>query len=146
MKRFGTRSHIIVITLIVYLLSFSGIAGRADILCFGEDGHVSIDSVGAILALAGIHFENDHDAVSGQNPDHCEEDCRTCLDVPLSSMTFQRLVVSANEINLAFTRFPSGLSTWPPIFSPRLSDPNLTHSPIQGNTSVSSLCTVVLLI
>lgn len=146
MKSIGTRSHIIVITLVAYLLSFSGIA-RADILCFGEDGHVSIDSVGAILPLAGIHFENDHDAASGQNPEHCEEDCRTCLDIPISSKTFQRFVAPNNEIQLALTQLPAWLSSLPPTVSSRGADPKLKPSTFHGaNTAVSSLRSVVLLI
>ena len=80
----------VIFTLAAYICSFAGFV-TADIICFGDDGHISIEatessSLPPLTPVVTRHSDHsDHSDHSEEN--HCEDQCNSCIDVPLSYTT-----------------------------------------------------------
>ena len=68
----------VIVSLAAYIFSFPGL-GNAGIVCFGDDGHVSIASTETPSLPAQNTTLTDHSFASDED-DHCEEQCNSCID------------------------------------------------------------------
>ena len=136
----------VILSLTAYLLCLPGL-GSAGIICFGDDGHVLIESTANPIspirnaAVNGHNFENEED-------DHCKGQCSSCFDLPLSFTAAHQtsshhkylFKLERNPLCRAHTGFPGNtaarsgalLSSQPPLTA--------------ANAATRSLRTVILLI
>ncbi len=145
MNHFRLRSFAIAVTIITYLLSFAGTA-PAGILCFGEDGHVSMDSAPSLLSPAGVHFVNTHTDDSEQTPGHCEDDCNACFDIPISASHVQNIAPPNNGFHIALMPSAAFWDAILPPYAQKITNSNLYDPPPHRNKTITSLRTIIFLI
>ena len=85
LKHHNLKILAVIVSLTAYICSFPGL-GNAGIVCFGDDGHVSIASTETPSLPAQNATVTDHSFGSDED-DHCEEQCNSCIDFPLSFTT-----------------------------------------------------------
>ena len=145
LKHHSLKILTVVISLTAYLCSFPGL-GNASIVCFGDDGHVSIESTAAPSLPAYNTTVTDH-SFKDEEDDHCEDQCNSCLDFPLSFSTENQTTREDNYIldlekNLLFT---PGTVIFQVITALIGYSPPPEHPQII-NTAITSLRTIVLLV
>ncbi|MBI5557442.1 MAG: hypothetical protein HY885_07365 [Deltaproteobacteria bacterium] len=136
---------ILIVSLAAYLCGFPGL-GNAGTVCFGDDGHVSIKAMGVLsLPLADTSVTDCHS--DGENDEHCENRCHSCIDFPLSFRTAIQNVHAGkhefkNERNPLYPvdRDLPHFSATPANYSPAANQPLLIDS------SIIALRTTILLI
>jgi hypothetical protein len=77
---------IAVFSLAFYIFSFAGF-GNAGVLCFGDDGHISIEMKETMSPSSLPVKVTDHHFDNTERDDHCEDHCSSCVDFPLSTTT-----------------------------------------------------------
>lgn len=145
MKHHSLKILTVVISLTAYLCSFPGL-GNAGIVCFGDDGHVSIESTSTLSLTVQNTTVTDH-SVKAEENDHCEDQCNSCIDFPLSFTTKNQTTRENNYIlelenNLLFTPVTEILLIITALidYSPPQENP-----PIIDN-AITSLRTIVLVV
>ena len=145
LKHHNLKILAVVVSLTAYLFSFPGL-GNAGIVCFGDDGHVSIESTETPSLPAQNTTVTDHSLASDEN-DHCEEQCNSCIDFPLSFTTANQNItekkyefkLEKNQLFQVDSRILSPITAVKNHKSPLV-------SPLVIDQSIASLRTIVLLI
>lgn len=103
LKYHSLKTLAVIISLTAYLCSFPGL-GNSGIVCFGDDGHVSIEST----ATSSLPVQNstltDH-SFDSEEDDHCEDQCNSCIDFPLSFTTANQNI-NENKYEFKLERNP----------------------------------------
>lgn len=144
MKHFRPRFISIAFAIITYLLSCVG-ATQAGMLCFGEDGHISMDAAPAFLP-AGFHGVNTHTDDTEQTPGHCDDDCNACYDIPISASHVQNTAPHNDGFQIALIPSAAFWDAVLPSSARTIANSTLYDPTLLRNKTVSALRTVVLLI
>lgn len=93
------KTYLVGLTLVAWFL-FALVSGEGLVLCFGDDGHVAVETSANetcrnSLSTSGFQ-ETPHSALSSKD-EHPLSKCGACLDIPLSSG--KKAVYSQPEIN-----------------------------------------------
>jgi hypothetical protein len=145
LKSHSLKILTVIIALTAYLCSFPAL-GDAAIVCFGDDGHVSIESTtNASLPVQNTKI-TDH-SIETEEDDHCEDQCSSCIDFPLSfSVTKQNITenkykfkLERNPLFLIDTKILSVAAATIAYRSP-------PENPQVIDNTITSLRTIVLLI
>ncbi len=145
LKHHSLKILTVVISLTAYLCSFPGL-GNAGIVCFGDDGHVSIKSTATPSLPVQNTTVTDH-SFKGEEDDHCEDQCNSCIDFPLSfttahQNTCKNKYVFKLERNLLYKPDTQILQVITALigYSPPPEHPQII------DTAITSLRTIVLLV
>ncbi|OKY76498.1 MAG: hypothetical protein BM485_04515 [Desulfobulbaceae bacterium DB1] len=145
MKQFGLKTLTLIISLTAYLCSFPGL-GNAGIVCIGEDGHVAIESTATPSLPVHSATETSHGPGIEQE-NHCEEECRSCIDFPLSFTTaVQHICQNKFEFTLEKNPLYRSQSDMPHIAAAYSDHPSPPAKKPVIDQSITSLRTTVLLI
>ena len=145
LKYNSLKTLAVIISLTAYLCSFPGL-GNAAIVCIGDDGHVSIEST-ATPSLPGQNTTVTDHSFDTEKDDHCEDQCNSCIDFPLSfattsQSTCKNKYVFKLERNLLYKSDTDIL----PVVSSLIGCSSPPEHPRIIDNAITSLRTIILIV
>lgn len=133
----------LIILLIAYLCSFPGL-GNAAVVCFGDDGHVSIKSIATNLRVQ--HATSTEHSFEIEKESHCEDKCRSCVDYPLSyTTTHQNILQNKYAFKLLKNTLHQSAADFLHLATPIGNRPPSVIN-VSADNTITSLRTIILLI